>query len=228
MFAVYGAIFGIILFEEMLLAFHYYGGALVFAGVYSKKNKNNMEYIYILISSTLVIYLILLTLIYVNQRKLLYLPSENNYLDDPINFNYKELFIEVDKNIKLKSWLIEKDLKKYKTILFLHGNAGNLFNRSYKLNRFNELNLNVLIISWRGFSNSGKPNEINLYEDAKKAVKWLNDKGVATENIILYGESLGTGVAVKLVNQMNLIVSFWSHHTHQWKKQQKFIIHIYQ
>ena len=55
-----------------------------------------MKYIYILISSAIVIYLILLTLIYVNQRKLLYLPSENNYLDDPINFNYKELFIEVD------------------------------------------------------------------------------------------------------------------------------------
>ncbi len=34
LFAVYGAIFGIILFEEMLLPFHYYGGALVFAGVY--------------------------------------------------------------------------------------------------------------------------------------------------------------------------------------------------
>ena len=61
-----------------------------------------MKYIYILISSALVIYLIMLTLIYVNQRKLLYLTSENNYLDDPINFNYKELFIEVDKNIKLK------------------------------------------------------------------------------------------------------------------------------
>ncbi len=41
-----------------------------------------MKYIYILISSALVIYLILLTLIYVNQRKLLYLPSENNYLDE--------------------------------------------------------------------------------------------------------------------------------------------------
>ena len=152
-----------------------------------------MKHIYILISSALVIYLILLTLIYINQRKLLYLPSENNYLDDPINFTYNEFFIEVDKNIKIKSWLIEKDLQKYKTILFLHGNAGNLFNRSYKLNRFNELNLNVLIISWRGFSgNPGKPNETNLYGDAKKAVKWLNDRGVETKNIILYGESLVT------------------------------------
>ena len=168
-----------------------------------------MKYIYILITSAIVIYLILLTLIYINQRKLLYLPSENNYLDDPINFAYNEFFIEVDKNIEIKSWLIEKDLKKYKTILFLHGNAGNLLNRSYKLNRFNELDLNVLIISWRGFSgNQGKPNETNLYEDAKKAVKWLNDKGVKTENIILYGESLGTGVAVEIgqTNKFNSII----------------------
>ena len=168
-----------------------------------------MKYIYILITSAIVIYLILLTLIYINQRKLLYLPSENNYLDDPINFTYNEFFIKVDKNIKIKSWLIEKDLQKYKTILFLHGNAGNLFNRSYKLNRFNELNLNVLIISWRGFSgNPGKPNETNLYGDAKKAVKWLNDRGVKTKNIILYGESLGTGVAVEIGqnNKFNSII----------------------
>ena len=168
-----------------------------------------MKYIYILITSAIVIYLILLTLIYINQRKLLYLPSENNYLDDPINFTYNEFFIEVDKNIKIKSWLIEKDLQKYKTILFLHGNAGNLFNRSYKLNRFNELNLNVLIVSWRGFSgNPGKPNETNLYGDAKKAVKWLNDRGVETKNIILYGESLGTGVAVEIAqnNKFNSII----------------------
>ena len=168
-----------------------------------------MKYIYILITSAIVIYLILLTLIYINQRKLLYLPSENNYLDDPINFTYNEFFIEVDKDVKIKSWLIEKDLKKYKTILFLHGNAGNLFNRSYKLNRLNELNLNVLIISWRNFSgNSGKPNETNLYGDAKKAVKWLNERGVETKNIILYGESLGTGVAVEIgqTNKFNSII----------------------
>ena len=168
-----------------------------------------MKYIYILITSAIVIYLILLTLIYVNQRKLLYLPSENNYLDDPINFTYNEFFIEVDKDVKIKSWLIEKDLKKYKTILFLHGNAGNLFNRSYKLNRLNELNLNVLIISWRSFSgNLGEPNETNLYGDAKKAVKWLNDRGVETKNIILYGESLGTGVAVEIgqTNKFNSII----------------------
>ena len=168
-----------------------------------------MKYLSLIASSALIIYLVLLILIYVNQRKLLYLPTENNYLDDPIKFKYKEFFLEVDKSIKLRSWLIEKDLKKYKTLLFFHGNAGNLFNRSYKLNKFNELDLNVLIISWRSFSgNLGKPNETNLYGDAKKAVKWLNDKGVKTENIILYGESLGTGVAVEIgqTNKFNSII----------------------
>ena len=168
-----------------------------------------MKYIYIFISSTLLIYLILLTLIYVNQRKLLYLPSENNYLDDQIKFNYTEFFLEIDQNTKIKSWLIEKDLKKYKTLLFFHGNAGNLFNRSYKLNKLNELNLNVLIISWRSFSgNTGEPTELNLYNDANKAVEWLNNKGVKSENIILYGESLGTGVAVEIgqSNKFNSII----------------------
>ena len=76
-----------------------------------------MKYFYILIASSLIIYLLLLTFIYLNQRNLLYLPSENNYLDDKINFQYEEYFIEVEDNIKLKSWLIKKDLKKYKTLL---------------------------------------------------------------------------------------------------------------
>ena len=66
-----------------------------------------MKYIYIFFTSALFIYLILLTLIYLNQRKLLNLPSENNYLDDPIKFNYTEFFIEVDKNVQIKSWFID-------------------------------------------------------------------------------------------------------------------------
>ena len=158
-----------------------------------------MKYFYIFFISIIFLYIIVLTFIYFNQRNLLYLPSENNYLDDPIQFNYEEIFIEVEKDIKLKSWLINKDLKKNKTLIIFHGNAGNLFNRTYKLNRLNDLNLNILLISWRGFSgNSGQPSEKNLYLDAKKAIEWLNEKGVQNENIILYGESLGTGVAVEL------------------------------
>ena len=158
-----------------------------------------MKYLYLAISSIILVYLLIILFVYFYQRNLLYHPSENNYLNDKISFNYKEIFIETDKNIKLKSWFIEKDLKKFKTILLFHGNAGNLFNRVYKLNELNELDLNILLISWRGFSgNKGKPTEKNLYHDARESVKWLNNLGVNNKNIILYGESLGTGVATEL------------------------------
>jgi hypothetical protein len=147
-------------------------------------------------------YVLILVFIYLNQRNLLYHPAENNYLDDKIEFNYEEIWIDTEKDIKLKSWLIKKDLKRYKTLIFFHGNAGNLFNRVHKLNELNKLNINILIISWRGFSgNSGKPTEKNLYTDAKLSIEWLNSLGVSNDKIILYGESLGTGVAVELAQK---------------------------
>ena len=51
--------------------------------------------------SIILIYLIIVAYMYLNQRKLLYLPSENNYLDDQIDFNFREVFIDVEKNLKL-------------------------------------------------------------------------------------------------------------------------------
>ena len=158
-----------------------------------------MKYLYLAVSSVVLAYFIIILFVYFYQRNLLYHPSENNYLNDKITFNYEEIFIETDKKIKLKSWFIKKDLNKFKTILIFHGNAGNLFNRVYKLNELNKLDVNILLISWRGFSgNKGKPTEKNLYHDTEEAVKWLNNRGAISKNIILYGESLGTGVATEL------------------------------
>jgi len=158
-----------------------------------------MKYFYLALSSVVLAYFVIILFVYFYQRNLLYHPSENNYLNDKITFNYEEIFIETDKKIKLKSWFIKKDLDKFKTILIFHGNAGNLFNRVYKLNELNKLDVNILLISWRGFSgNKGKPTEKNLYRDADESVKWLNNQGVISKNIILYGESLGTGVATEL------------------------------
>ena len=168
-----------------------------------------MKYIFLSILSLLTVYTLLLIFIYINQRNLLYNPAENSYLDDKIEFNHEEVWIETEKEIRLKSWLIKKDLKKYKTLIFFHGNAGNLLNRVHKLNELNKLDINILIISWRGFSgNLGKPTEKNLYIDAKMSIKWLNDLGVSNDKIILYGESLGTGVAVELgqKNTFNSII----------------------
>ena len=158
-----------------------------------------MKYLYLALSSIILAYIIIVLFTYLYQRKLLYHPSENNYTGDEIQFEYKEVFIEVDKDLKLKSWFLEKDVKKHKTILYFHGNAGDLTNRVHKLNELYKLDVNILIISWRGFSgNPGKPTEENLYNDARKSIEWLNQAGIGNKNIILYGESLGTGVATEL------------------------------
>ena len=63
------------------------------------------------------------------------------------------------------------------------------------------MDINFLIIAWRGFSgNNGKPTEKGLYDDGKSAINWLAKKGVREKDIILYGESLGTGVATELAS----------------------------
>ena len=146
-----------------------------------------MKYLYLALSSITLAYIIIVLFTYLYQRKLLYHPSENNYTGDEIQFEYEEVFIGVDKDIKLKSWFLEKDIKKYKTILYFHGNAGDLTNRVHKLNELNKLNVNILIISWRGFSgNLGEPTEKNLYNDARKSVEWLNNTGVINKLSLIH------------------------------------------
>ena len=61
-----------------------------------------------------------------------------------------------------------------------------------------------MILAYRGFNgNSGNPTEKNIYLDAKSALTWLNSKGIADKNIILYGESLGTAVAIEVAKDKN-------------------------
>ena len=118
-----------------------------------------------------------------------------------LNHTIEKTFIQ--SNDKLVSWYFKKK-PKFKTILFFHGNAGKLDNRVYKLNELSKLELNYLIVAYRGFSgNAGKPTESGLYEDANFAKIWLNKNGVKDKDIIIYGESLGTAVAIDLASRYN-------------------------
>ena len=152
-------------------------------------------------------YVLLLIIVFFFQRSLLYHPNVDNYLKDQyLNepTEIEKVNIITNDNIDLVGWFYNKNLKKLKTVLFFHGNAGSLANRTYKLNHFKNLNVNFLIIAWRGFSgNKGKPNEKGLYEDGKSAVRWLKTKGIEEENIILYGESLGTGIVSEIAQNKN-------------------------
>jgi hypothetical protein len=152
-------------------------------------------------------YILLLIIVFFFQRSLLYHPAVDNYLKNQNTTEPTEIEkvkITTKDKIDLLGWFYNQDLDKFKTILFFHGNAGSLENRIYKLDHFKNLNVNFLIIAWRGFSgNKGKPNETGLYEDAESAIRWLKMKGIEEKNIILYGESLGTGVVVEIAQNKN-------------------------
>ena len=166
-----------------------------------KKFRKNILQLVIII---FFLYLIILVFLYFYQRNLLYHPNENNYSGDKISVDIEKVKIQTSDSIELLGWYHEKNLKDYKTLVYFHGNAGSLENRIHKLNHFQDMNINFLIVAWRGFNgNKGKPSEKGLYMDGKSTIDWLIKKGVDEKNLILYGESLGTGVASHLAQNKN-------------------------
>jgi fermentation-respiration switch protein FrsA (DUF1100 family) len=134
----------------------------------------------------------------------MYHPDENNYSGDKLEVDIKKVKINTSDGLDLLGWFHKKDLKRFKTIIYFHGNAGKLENRIHKLNHFKDMDVNFLIIAWRGFSgNDGKPSEENLYIDGNSSIKWLKNLGLSEKDIIIYGESLGTGVATEIAKNNN-------------------------
>ena len=157
-----------------------------------------------IIIGIIIIYLFLLDILFIFQRNLMYHPQENNYFGDKLEVEIEKVNITTIDNINLLGWFHKKDLNKFKTIIYFHGNAGTLDNRIYKLNHFKDMEVNFLIIAWRGFSgNQGSPSEKGLYIDGQSAVNWALKQGVIEDDIILYGESLGTGIATEIAQHKN-------------------------
>ena len=91
------------------------------------------------------------------------------------------------------------------TVVLFHGNGGSLRGERYRLKHFKDAQLGVLLLAYRGYSgNSGVPNEQGLYADARAALDWLEQSGVASTSLVLYGISLGTGVATKMAAERDV------------------------
>ncbi len=136
------------------------------------------------------IYVLICIFLFFNQRNLMYHPDENNYSGDNLEVGIEKVSIQTTDNIKLLGWFHNKNLKNYKTIVYFHGNAGTLENRIHKLNHFKDMDVNFLIIAWRGFSgNKGKPTEEGLYTDGISAINWLKEKEHAA--IIEFCKNIG-------------------------------------
>ncbi len=88
------------------------------------------------------------------------------------------------------------------TLLYIHGNAGTLADRAERISNYQSHGRGVLIMSYRGYSGStGRPSERANVSDAVLAYDTLRGWGVEPEDIIVYGESIGSGIAVQVAKQ---------------------------
>ncbi len=158
-----------------------------------------MDFKFKIILGLFLAYLTAVLFMYIFQRTFLYFPQEDNYLTEEKILGSPDIVkIPSGEGIELESWYHLSDLST-KTIVFFHGNAGTLNSRIYKLNSFHDMGLNYLAVTWRGFSgNPGKPTEEGLYQDGRAAIEWLLKNNIEKKDIILYGESLGTGIVIEI------------------------------
>lgn len=110
----------------------------------------------------------------------------------------KELILETPDGERLVSWYSPAETGQ-PTLLYFHGNGGTLGARADRLAGYRKLGRGFLIMAYRGYSGStGSPSEARNVADAKLAYETLRGFGVTPEDIIIYGESIGTGVAVQV------------------------------
>ena len=129
-----------------------------------------------------------------------FFPSRGMAVIPPmIGLPWEDVYFKTRDNVKLNGWLF-RDPRAQSTILFAHGNAGNMSDRLFKVKFFFDLGLNVFIFDYRGYGKSeGKPSEAGIYLDGLAAYDYLQSQGqVNMENIIFYGASIGGAVIIDL------------------------------
>lgn len=147
-------------------------------------------------------YLLLVGVVYVAQSALVYFPTHDVYATpDQFGLRYEPIRFETADGLSLHGWYLPGDPER-ETLLFFHGNAGNITHRLDSLLIFSELGLNVLIFDYRGYGQSqGKPGEQGTYLDAEAALNYLAAaRGVPQSRLIYFGRSLGGAVAARLAS----------------------------
>ena len=149
------------------------------------------------------VWVLLSLLLYINQAKYVYFPySAIAATPADAGLDYEEVHLNTVDNIGLHGWFVPHDTPRA-TLLFLHGNGGNISHRLEKLDIFHKLGLNTFIIDYRGYGlSAGSPSEDGTYRDAEAAWNYLaQDRAISDRKIIIYGESLGGAVATWLTTR---------------------------
>ncbi len=160
-----------------------------------------------LLAGLVVAYGVVVLLVFVLQPRLLFLPNlpgrALTATPADIGLRYQTVELVTADGQTLHGWWLPRQSARA-TLLFFHGNAGNISHRLDSLEIFHDLGLQVLIFDYRGYGqSSGKPSEAGMYHDARAAWRWLTDeRRIAPEKIVLFGRSMGGAVASELAAQV--------------------------
>ena len=151
------------------------------------------------------LYLLAVLALYLGQRRLVYVPNPERV--SPIAAGLSdvdEIRLNPEPGVLVLAWHAPAK-PDAPTILYYHGNGGNLAGRVDRINHFRNAGFGVFLMSYRSYSGStGAPSERANIFDALHAYDWLRGKGHEGGDIVVYGESLGTGVATQVAAQRDV------------------------
>lgn len=134
------------------------------------------------------------------QREFLYFPDRTP--PDPALYDAADVAVvtyPTPDGLSRAGWYFAAPHPDAPVIVMFHGNAGNLGIRANRMAPLRDAGYGVLLAGYRGYGGEpGRPTEHGLLADASGALSWLSNQGIPVERTILYGESLGTGVAVAM------------------------------
>lgn len=150
-------------------------------------------------AALLVFYGLVVFAVWLGQRRLMYVPNTTRVPPASVGLpDVEELEIATPDGARLVSWRLKARPGK-PTVLYFHGNAGGLANRALRAGRYRALGFGLLMMSYRGYSGStGRPSEPDNLADAHLVYDRLIKDGIKPAEIVVYGKSLGSGIAVQL------------------------------
>ena len=148
----------------------------------------------VLIGGTLCLVIFEKSLIYYPARTLEGVPGD-------LGLPSEEVLLDVEPGVKIHAWFIKAASQpSIATVLFSHGNAGNIGDRLDRVRSWKSLGVDVLLYDYRGFGRStGSPDEEGTYRDGRAAYDYLvNVRHVDPSKLVLMGESLGCAISIQL------------------------------